>query len=103
MRDQETRELIMLLIDLGNGLENPLEEAKILVGNLYQFCSIFAARETNLEKSKEDLIGMAEVEWTYKLQDLFHNASQARNTQDMPPLLKETLSKFNNQYEFKVH
>lgn len=103
MRDQGTRELIMLLIDLGNGLEKPLEEAKVLVENLYQFCSIFAARESNLEKSNEDLVGLAEVEWTYKLQVLFHNASQARNTQDMPPLLKETMSKFNDQHEFKVN
>ena len=102
LRDQGTRELLMLLIDLGNSLEQPLEEARILQKNLCQFCSIFAARESNRDKSPEELIGMVEVEWTHKLQDLFHNASQARNAQDMPPLLKNTMSKFNAKHDFKV-
>lgn len=93
----------MLLVDLANSLEKPLEEANILVRNLYQFCSIFAARESNVDTPVEDLIGLAEVEWTHKLAVLFFNASQDKNTQDMPPLLKETMAKFNAQHEFKVN
>ena len=103
LRDHETRKLLMVLIDLGNSLEEPLEEAKILLKNQCQFCSIFAARESNCDKSPEELLGLVELEWTSKLQVLFHNASQARNAQDFPPLLKETMLKFNAQHDFKVN
>ena len=103
LRDQGTRELLLLLVDLANSLDKPLEEANILVRNLYQFCSIFAARESNLEKSKEDLIGLAEVEWTHKLAVLFFNAGQEKNAQDMPALLKETMAQFNVEHDFKVN
>ena len=54
----------MLLIDLGNSLEEPLEEAKILLKNQCQFCSIFAARESDCDKSPKELLGLVELEWT---------------------------------------
>lgn len=92
----------MLLVDLGNSLDEPLEDAKILRQNLYQFCGIFAAWESNLDKSPEELVGPAEVEWTKRLEEIFHNATKTKNTQDMPALLKELMAKFNAQHDFKV-
>ena len=93
----------MLLIDLGNSFDEPLEESQILLKNLLQFSGIYANWETNLGKSPEELIGPVEVEWTRKLEEIFHNAKKEKNTQDMPPLLKQVMSKFNAQHEFKVY
>ena len=93
----------MLLMDLGNSLETPLEEARVLLDNLCQFCSIFVNRSNNRQKTAEELIGPAEMEWTKRLLEIFNNLYKARNTQDMPPLLKQVMSKFNNQHEFKVN
>ena len=94
--------MLLLLVDLANSLDEPLEEAKILLKNLYEFCSLFAAWETNQDKSPEELVGPAEVEWTKRLEELFHNTSKKKNSMDMPPLLKEVMSKFNAQHDFKV-
>ena len=92
----------MLLVDLGNSLETPLEESRVLLENLCQFCSIFANWSTNRQKSAEELIGPAEMEWTKRLLEIFNNLTKARNTHDLPPLLKEVMSKFNAQHDFKV-
>lgn len=103
LRDHSTRELLLLLVDFGNSLDEPLEEAKILLKNLYQCCGFFAAKDCNLDKSPEELVGLFEVEWTKRLEEIFHNASKARNTQDMLPLLKEVMAKFNAKHDFKVN
>ena len=92
----------MLLIDLGNSFDEPLEESQILLKNLLQFCALYANWGTNLGKSPEELIGPAEVEWTLILEEIFRNTKKEKNTQDMPPLLKEVMSKFNAQHEYKV-
>ena len=47
-------------------------------------------------------MGPAEVEWTKRLEEIFHNATKTKNTQDMPALLKELMAKFNAQHDFKV-
>ena len=93
----------MLLIDLGNSLEPPLEESRVLLDNLCQCCRFFANESYNRQKTAEELIGPAEMKWTKRLLEIFNNLYKARNTQDMPPLLKEVMSKFNNQHEFKVN
>ena len=101
LRDQETRELLLLLLDLGNSLE--MEEAEILLDNLLDFCGFYAKLESNKEKSKEELVGSAEVEWTGRLQEVFHNATKLRKTQDMHVLVKDVLSKFNHKHDYKVN
>ena len=100
LRDQETRELLLLLLDFGSSLE--MEEAEILLDNLLEFCGFFANLETNKDKSLEQLVGSAEVEWCSRLQEIFHNAAKRRNTQDMDTLVKDLMAKFNRQHEYKV-
>lgn len=101
LKDQRTRELLLLLIDLGSSLE--MEEAETLLDNLYEFCGFFVNWESNIGKSREELLGSAEVEWLTRLQMIFHNATIAQNNQQMPPLVKEVLARFNSQHEFKVN
>lgn len=79
-----------------------MEEAEILLNNLLEFCGFYVNKECNMDKSREDLLGAAEVEWCRRLQDVFHNTSNPKNTPDMPPLLKDTMAKFNSKHEFKV-
>lgn len=100
LKDQFTRELLLLLIDLGSSLE--MEEAETLLDNLCEFCVFFVKWDSNGEKSREQLLGSAEVEWLSRLQSTFHNARILQNTQDMPPLLKDVMAKFNSQHDFKV-
>ena len=100
LKDQGTRELLLLLIDLGSSLE--MDEAETLLGNLCDFCGFFVNSESNKDKTREELLGSAEVEWLTRLQMIFHNATIIQNTQDMPALLKEVMAKFNSQHEFKV-
>ena len=78
-----------------------MEEAEILLDNLLKFCGSYVKKELNKDKSREDLLGAAEVKWSGHLQDTFHNTSM-RNTQDMPTLLKDLMAKFNFQHEYKV-
>ena len=80
-----------------------MEEAETLRGNLFEFCGFFVDFECNQGKSREELLGAAEVEWTTRLQMIFHNIAITKNTQDMPHLLKATLAKFNSQHEYKVY
>ena len=101
MRDQETRELLLLLLDLGSSFE--MEEADILLDNLLEFCGFYATLESNQDKSKEELMGSAEVEWTGRLQTIFHNAAILKRTQDMHTLIKDVLSKFNDKHDYKVN
>ena len=80
-----------------------MEEAETLLDNLYEFCGFFGNWESNRDKSREELLGSAEVEWLTRLQMIFHNATIAQNNQHMPPLVKEVLARFNSQHEFKVN
>ena len=80
-----------------------MEEAEILLDNLLEFCSFYVNKDYNKDKSSEDLLGAAELEWSGRLQDIFHNTSMPKNTQDMPPLLKDVMAKFNSQHDFKVN
>ena len=62
LKDQGTRELLLLLLDLGSSLG--MEEAEVLLDNLLQFCGFYANWESNQDKSREDLVGAAGLEWS---------------------------------------
>lgn len=89
------------MIDLGISLK--LEDAETLLANLVEFCSIFANLDSNKDKSPAVLLGLAEVAWTTKLQMIFHNQTITQNTMDMPPRLKELMSKFNANHDYEVN
>ena len=101
LKDQGTRELLLLLLDLGSSLE--MEEAEVLLDNLLEFCGFYVNWESNQDKSREELLGAAEIAWSSRLQSIFHNANILQKTQDMNTLLKDLMAKFNSQHDFKVN
>ena len=80
-----------------------MEEAEVLLDNLLQFCGFYANWESNQDKSREELVGAADLEWSGRLQIIFHNATILQKTQNMNTLLKDVMAKFNSQHEFKVN
>ena len=88
----------MLLVDFGNSLQ--MEEAKTLLENLCQFCSLFVNDESNRGKTPEELIGPAELKWASRLHDIFHNVS-GKYTLNMGARLNNLMSNFNAKHNFK--
>ena len=89
----------MLLVDFGNSLQ--MEEAKTLLENLCQFCSLFVNDERNRGKTPEELIGPAELKWASRKHDIFYNAS-SKYTSKMSARLNDLMSNFNAKHDFKV-
>ena len=101
VRNQYSRELLMLLIDYG--ISQNVEESSKLLKNLRQCCTIFASLVNNQEKSDEELQGLIEVDWTTRLCQMFHNLRLERRTQDLSPRLTDLLARFNAAHDFKVN
>ena len=100
VRNQNSRKLLMLLIDYG--ISQKVEESSKLLKNLRQWCTIFASLATNQEKSDEELQGLIEVDWTSRLCQMFHNLRIERRTPDLGPRMTDLLSRFNAGHDFKV-
>ena len=100
VRNQYSRELLMLLIDYG--ISQEVEESYKLLTNLTQWCTIFASLEANKDRSDEELQGLIEVDWTSRLCTLFHNLQQERRSQDLDPRSTDLLARFNGAHGFKV-
>lgn len=100
VRNQYSRELLMLLIDYG--ISQKVEESSKLLKNLRQWCTIFASLEANQEKSEMELQGLIEVDWTSRLCKIFDNLRLERRTQDLSPRLTDLLARFNGDHDFKV-
>ena len=100
LQDHETRKLIMLLVDVGKIVE--MKEAETLLENLCQFCSKFRNKVFNKGKLPNEMLGPAEVAWTTSIQGIFKNIHAKKRTMDLDPRVKELMSKFNAQHEFKV-
>ena len=101
LKDQYTKELIMMLIDWG--LHNKMDEAETLLENILQYCQIYAEECEDEDCSIEDLRGRVEMNWTEKIVNIFRNAHNEHNTQDMEARLIRLLSRFNAKEDFKVN
>lgn len=91
----------MMLIDWG--LHNKMDEAETLLENLLQYCPIYAQECEGEDCSIEDLRGKVEMNWMEKIANIFRNAHNEQNTQDMAPRLLNLLARFNTKEDFKVN
>ena len=99
-RNQNVRQLIMMLVDLGLHLE--MEEAQVLIRNLLQLCTILGNHEAVKDYSEEEMIGVAELQWTSRLACLTHTLQSEQSTSDVNDRLKFIFGNFNKLHDFKV-
>ena len=89
----------MFLFDFGSNLE--MKECDVLKNNLLEYCSILRFEDENSELDDEDLLGLAEKNWTVKLGKLI-NSLQNKQTTDFGERMKDLFAEFNAKHQFKV-
>ena len=91
----------MFLFDFGSNLE--MEECDVLKNNLLEYCSILRFEDENHRLDDEDLLGLAEKNWTEKLGSLINNLQNENLTTDFGERMKDLFARFNAKHHFKVH
>ena len=100
VKNQPTRELVLLLLDLGCNID--VDECMELKQKLLEYCPILAAEESSSGLSDEELIGQVELKWTKKLLEIISNLQKPDLTSDVNDRLKYLLGEFNLHHDFKV-
>ena len=87
----------MMMIDYGMTLN--MEEAQELYRNLMEYCSFLTYEDKVADKTDQEKIGIAEIDWTEKLLDVIKTLQRAN---DCSERLKHLLAAFNFKHQYEV-